>query len=74
MTNLLVFLGSGIAAVIGLVFALGLAWLTAAIPVLISAAATYGLFSLRRRGGRGARQRTSERSRSAHRMGVSPRF
>jgi membrane protein implicated in regulation of membrane protease activity len=70
MTNLLLFLGSGIAAVIGLVFALGLAWLAVAIPVLISAAATYGLFSLRRRGARGARKRTDERSRSAHRMGV----
>lgn len=70
MSNLLLFLGSGIAAVIGLVFALGLAWLAVAIPVLISAAATYGLFSLRRRGARGARKRTSEGSRSAHRMGV----
>jgi membrane protein implicated in regulation of membrane protease activity len=68
MINLLLFLGSGIAVVIGLVFALGLAWLAVAIPVLISAAATYGLFSLRRRGA--ARRRTSERSRSAHRMGV----
>ena len=70
MSNLLLFLGSGIAAVIGLVFALGLAWLAVAIPVLISAAATYGLFSLRRREARGARKRTRERSRSAHRLGV----
>ncbi len=70
MTNLLLFLGSGIAVAIGLVFALGLAWLAVAIPVVISAAATYGLFSLRRRGARAARKRTGERSRSAHRMGV----
>jgi UPF0716 family protein affecting phage T7 exclusion len=70
MINLLLFLGSGIAVVIGVAFALGLAWLAVAIPVLISAAATYGLFSLRRRGARGVRKRASERPRSAHRMGA----
>lgn len=70
MTNLLVFIGSAIAAVIGVAFALGLAWLTVVIPVLVSSAATYGLFSLSRRGARDVKKRTSERSRSAHRVGA----
>ena len=50
MTNLLVFLSSSVAAVIGVAFALGLAWVTLAISLLVSAAAGYGLVRLGRRG------------------------
>lgn len=74
MTNLLLFLGSGIVVVIGIAFALGLAWLTVALPAFISAAATYGLFSLSRRGARGVGKRTSGRSRGARRMDAEPRL
>jgi UPF0716 family protein affecting phage T7 exclusion len=50
MTNMLVFLSSSVAAVIGVAFALGLAWVTLAISLLVSAAAGYGLVRLGRRG------------------------
>jgi UPF0716 family protein affecting phage T7 exclusion len=49
MISLLAFLSSSIAVVVGVAFALGVAWVVVAIPVLISAAAGYGLVTLSRR-------------------------
>lgn len=68
MINLLLMLASSITVVVGVAFAMGLAWIAVAIPVLISAAAGYGLLSLRRRGKRGGNRRTNERSESTHRV------
>jgi uncharacterized membrane protein len=68
MINLLLFLTSSIAVVVGVAFAMGLAWIAVTIPVLISAAAGYGLFSLSRRRTRGVNKRRNERSENAHRM------
>jgi hypothetical protein len=43
MINLLMFLSSSIAVAVGVAFAVGLAWIAVLIPVLIFAAAGYGL-------------------------------
>jgi len=67
MINLLLFLASSIAVVVGVVFAMGLAWVAVIIPVLISTGAGYGLFVLarRRRTGRsGMRTASSKRIRA----------
>jgi uncharacterized iron-regulated membrane protein len=66
MINLLVFLSSSIALAVGVAFAIGLAWIAVLIPVLVSAAAGYGLVTLsRRRTGRpGTRSASSHRIRA----------
>jgi len=66
MTSLLAFLSSGLAVVVGVAFALGLAWIVVLIPVLISAAADYGLVTLSRRRTRwpGTRSASSHRIRA----------
>lgn len=56
------FLTTGVALVVAVTAAMGLAWVAVAIPVLISAAAAYGLFSL---GRHESTRRTSARSRRA---------
>jgi UPF0716 family protein affecting phage T7 exclusion len=57
------FLTTGVALVVAVTAAIGLAWLAVAIPVLISAAAGYGLFALSRRwnGRRTSAERLPER-------------
>jgi hypothetical protein len=64
MINLLVFLSSSLTVVVGVAFAMGLAWIAVLIPVLISAAAGYGLVTLSRRRTR----RPGTRSASSHRI------
>jgi UPF0716 family protein affecting phage T7 exclusion len=64
MINLLMFLSSSIAVAVGVAFAVGLAWIAVLIPVLISAAAGYGLVTLSRRRTR----RSGTRSASSHRI------
>lgn len=49
MTNLLLALTSSIAVVVGVMFALGLAWIAVIVPALVSAWAGYGLMTLSRR-------------------------
>jgi hypothetical protein len=46
---LLLYLSTGIALVVGVAFAMGLAWIAVAVPVLVSTGAAYGLLRLRRR-------------------------
>lgn len=71
MMNLLLFVASSMAVVVGVAFAMGLAWIAIAIPVLTSAAAGYGLWSLSRRGKRGVnRRRANGRSENATRLRV----
>jgi hypothetical protein len=43
------FLVTGVALVVAVTAAIGLAWLAVAIPVLVSTAAGYGLYALSRR-------------------------
>jgi hypothetical protein len=61
--NLLLFLASSVAVVVGVVFAMGLAWIAVIIPVLMSAGAGYGLFALARRGRTGRSGMRTARSR-----------